>query len=258
MKQVKHYVTTRFNMGLYNPKAKRGLPPIRVSPDEWMAHRMELFMTFALPSIMAQTCQNFTWTVVADDQTPAAYKDVLEGIRYPNIRFVYTDTGVTKAFRRSIAPGDYTLITTRIDNDDAFHKDTVKDIQDLYTQKSEMPRPWFIAMPRGYTLDLAAKRLYIMECPYSPFLTLVENASEPLSVWTWPHTKLPIQIRKEVIIPKMYWLMIVHSQNATNNMKTTSNKKIHYEMPLNLAVLADFGIDVGKLTGCESANRSLV
>lgn len=258
MKQFKHYITTRFNLGLYNPKAKGGLPPIRICPNEWMTHRMELFMTFALPSIMAQTCQNFTWTVVMDDQTPAAYKDMLAGIRYPNIRFVYADTGVAQAFRRSIEPGDYDLITTRIDNDDAFHKDTVRDIQDLYTQKSEMTRPWFIAMPHGYTLDLAAKRLYIEEYPSSPFLTLVENAMEPLSVWTWPHTKLPAQIHKEFIVPKTYWLTVVHSQNAANNMDSAPNKKIHYDRPLNLAVLADFGIDVGKLAGCESVNGSLV
>lgn len=193
-----------------------------------------------------------------DDQTPAAYKDTLAGIQYPNIRFIYTDMGVAGAFRRSIEPGDYDLITTRIDNDDAFHKDTVKDIQDLYRQKSKMPKPWFIAMPHGYTLDLAAKKVYPKEYPFNPFLTLVEDAIVPESVWTWPHTKLPPQTHKEFIVQKTYWLTVVHSHNATNNMNSTPNKKIHFDMPLNLAVLTDFGVDVDKLASCANANRSLI
>ena len=258
MKPFKHYITTRFNLGLYNPDAKGGLPPIRVSPDEWMPHRMDLFMTFALPSVMAQTCQDFIWMVLMDDHTPQAYRDTLAGIQFPNIRFVYTGTGVASAFRQNIEPGDYVLISTRMDNDDAFHKDTIKDIQDLYKQKSEAPKPWFIAMPYGYTLDLTAAKVYPKEYPSNPFLTLVEDAIVPKSVWTWPHTKLPPHIHKEFIVQKTYWLTVVHSQNATNNMNSTPNKKIYFDLPLNLAVLGDFGIDVDKLTSCSDANPSLI
>jgi len=252
MKQFKHYITTRFNLGLYNPKAGWRLP-IRLSPDEWMEHRINLFTTFTLPSVMAQTCQDFTWLVVADDRTPDVYKDFFAGIRYPNIRFIYTDLSVTLTLCRNIPPGDYTLITTRIDNDDAFHKDTVRDIQNPYIQKSDMTEPCFILMPHGYTLDLASKRLYPTRYSQSPFLTFVKNALEPKSVWTWPHTKLPGGIHKEFMRQKNYWLTVVHSQNVTNNINGNTNKKIHHEMPLNLAVLAHFGIDIGKLKGCRSA-----
>jgi len=41
-------------------------------------------------------------------------------------------------------------------------------------------------------------------------------------------------------------------------MNSTPNKKVHFDPPLNLAVLTDFGIDAGKLTSCENANRSLI
>jgi len=65
--------------------------------------------------MMSQTCHDFARIVVMDDQTSAAYKDILDGIQYPNIRFIYTNTGVARAFRRSIEPGGYTLITARFD-----------------------------------------------------------------------------------------------------------------------------------------------
>jgi hypothetical protein len=66
MRKFKDYITTRFNAALYSPEAK-----IRISADEWMQHRIRLFTRFTLPSIMSQSCQNFTWLVLVDRQTPA-------------------------------------------------------------------------------------------------------------------------------------------------------------------------------------------
>jgi len=54
MEGFRHYITTRFNVGLYGAEKR-----IDMDRDEWMQHRIGLFTTFALPSLMAQSCQNF-------------------------------------------------------------------------------------------------------------------------------------------------------------------------------------------------------
>jgi len=48
MRQFKHFIITRFNLDIYSPGAR-----IRISPDKWMVHRIKLFATFTLPSVMS-------------------------------------------------------------------------------------------------------------------------------------------------------------------------------------------------------------
>jgi hypothetical protein len=254
MKPFKHYIATRFNLGIYNPQATGTIAPIRISPDEWMAQRMELFTTFTLPSMMSQTCQNFTWISLMDEQTPQTYKDMLAGIARQNIKFIYLDiskTNLVTALLENLEPGDYDLITTRLDNDDAFYKDTIRDIQDVYKRNSEIPKPWFIQMPNGYTLDLATKTVYIKQYPLNPFVTFVETSTQARTAWAFPHTKLPTGIHIEPISAKTYWLTVVHSQNAKNALSSDGAKKVHYDKPLNLAVLNGFGIDTDRLRYCK-------
>ena len=157
MRQFKHYIMTRFNTGLYDPGAR-----IRVSADQWMQHRIKLFTAFTLPSIMGQSCQNFTWLVLMDEQTPVVYREMLESIRYPNMKLVYQNS--PSPWPQNVEPGDYDLITTRIDNDDAFHGDVVRVIRDnWYAQSLQKPGPWVMVFPYGFILDLATKQMLVME-----------------------------------------------------------------------------------------------
>jgi len=76
---------------------------------------LEIFRSFTLPSILGQTCQNFTWLIVTDKK--------LDGFDYPNIRIVSEPT---------FDEGDYDLITTQIDSDFAIHKKFVEMAQAAY------------------------------------------------------------------------------------------------------------------------------
>jgi len=47
-----------------------------------------------------------------------------------------------------IERGEYDLITSRIDTDDAFHQDMVKAIQDNWReQRSKRSKPWVMVFP---------------------------------------------------------------------------------------------------------------
>ena len=242
MRQFKHYIMTRFNAGLYRSEAR-----IRISADEWMQHRIKLFTAFTLPSIMSQSCQNFTWLVLLDKQTPMAYKEILESIRYPNMKLIHQNPPHSP-WLQDIEPGEYDLITTRIDNDDAFHRDVVKVIQDnWHAQRLKSPKPWVMVFPYGFILDLASKQMLVLEYWINNCPTLVENSQNPRTIWHWQHDTIPVEIHKQYVTDKPYWLQVVHSQNVTNRMTNTAHKIIHKDIPTHLGLLAYFGIDANSL-----------
>lgn len=73
------------------------------------------------------------------------------------MRRIYT--GPKNSWLDAIEPGDYDLITARIDNDDAFHKDVVKTIQQSWAKRDQKRAgPWAIVFPFGFILDLATKK----------------------------------------------------------------------------------------------------
>jgi hypothetical protein len=64
------------------------------------------------------------------------------------------------------------LITTKIDNDDALHKDFIKTIQENFNkQKFE-----FISFPYGYVFHI--DKIYLLKYLENPFVTLVEKIME--------------------------------------------------------------------------------
>ena len=242
MRKFKHYITTRFNPGLYGPEAN-----IRVSADEWMRHRIKLFTAFTLPSIMGQSCRNFTWLLLIDRQTPAAYRQLLSNIPYANMRLIYADS--KNSWLDAIEPGDYDLITTRIDNDDAFHEDVVQTIQQSWAkQDPKRPRPWVIVLPFGFILDLAAKEIFVMEYWFNNCPTLVERAENPRTIWQWDHSNIPSEVPKDYVTDKPYWLQVIHSENLKNRMPVDDSVKIiHKELNARLEFLVYFGIDIKQL-----------
>lgn len=258
MRKFKHYIATRFNLGMFNPDHKLFDPTdnlkvhgISLSPNDWMKHRMNLFIKFTLASVMAQTNQNFTWIVLMDDMTPQAYRDVLAHIKYRNLKFVYIPVGqigITDALLNNIDGGEYDLITTRLDNDDAIHKNTIGDIQTVYLQNNAAhPDPWVIGLPFGYTLDLASRKMYTMRYDNNANVTLVEDSQDAGTVWQCSHGELLLKFNGKFIVPDPYWIIIIHSQNLGNNVDSSPGRCICIDKPVDLRALSDFGIDVNDI-----------
>jgi hypothetical protein len=238
----KHYIMTRFNDGLYGPN-----PRTKVPPDEWMDHRLRLFTTFTFPSIMEQTCQNFTWLVLMDRRTPDRYIREIESFRYPNLKLIFpTETG--GKWGQAFDPGDYDLITTRIDNDDAFHRDVVKVLQKTYlAEREKRTKPWVIVFPLGIIMDLARQDLWVMEYWINNCPTLVD-APRSKTIYQWKHNEIPNTVEKYYVKDKPYWLQIVHAYNQLNQIPTQNLFKIlHKEVPTSLECLTLFGVAPDRL-----------
>jgi Putative rhamnosyl transferase len=66
--KVKHFLLTRFNVAFWAEsqaiRLRRG----------WLAGCFDLFREYCLPSLAAQTRQDFEWIVLVDEQTPDQYR----------------------------------------------------------------------------------------------------------------------------------------------------------------------------------------
>jgi len=243
MPEFRHYILTRFNTGLYGPN-----PWMKTDPRVWMDHRMKLFTTITLPSMAAQSCQNFAWVVLMDRQTPEPYIKELERVACPTMKLLFCDPDQPR-WQRSFEPGRYDLITTRIDNDDAFHRDAVKDIQDVWRTRDESrTKPWLIVFPFGLILNLADRRMWVMEYWFNNCPTMVEDSENCGTVYRWQHSEIPGDVPRFCIKNKPYWLQVVHSQNVLNAVESSNPLRIvHKELPAAIEHLEQFGIDPAAL-----------
>ncbi len=239
MAEFRHYILTRFNAGLYGPN-----PWKRADPQAWMDHRMRLFTTITLPSMAGQSCQDFTWLVLMDRRTPERYVRELERFACPTMKLIFEQPDHPD-WRQGLSPGRYDLMTTRIDNDDALYRDAVKDIQDAWRARSQtQAKPWLIVFPFGLILDLADRRMWVMEYWFNNCLTLVEDLQDSGTVYRWQHCQIPGEVPRLCIQEKPYWLQVVHSQNVLNAIESDNPLRIvHKELPAAIELLEQFGID---------------
>lgn len=68
---LNHFILTRFNLLLFIQDKERN----KVRTTSWLEHRFALFERYCLPSIIGQTCQEFTWIVLFDSTTPEKFKE---------------------------------------------------------------------------------------------------------------------------------------------------------------------------------------
>jgi hypothetical protein len=209
---------------------------------------MKLFTTITLPSMARQSCQDFTWLVLMDRQTPEHYIRELERVACPTMKLIFWKSDQL-GWQQGFEPGRCELITTRVDNDDAFYRDAVKDIQNAWrTQNAGRAKPWLIVFPFGMILDLASRRMWVMEYWFNNCPTMVEESENARTVYRWQHSEIPLEVPRFFIKDKPYWLQVVHSRNVLNAIDSRNPLRIvHRELPAGIELLRQFGIDPADL-----------
>jgi hypothetical protein len=214
MADFEHLLLTRFNVRHGPWRAdKRGNA---VLTDAWLEHRFDLFERYCFPSVAAQTCRDFQWLVFFDEATPEKQRRRLD--RYRELasfrpEFVTEDTLLDVVRER--AAGASTLITTRLDNDDAIHRETIARVQaHLPVNRLELVN--FLV---GYFV--ARDRIVRVEHPSNMFISMIEPAgSEPFrTVWCSEHPQLgrlgPIHQVSDV----PGWISVIHDRNLSNEIR---------------------------------------
>jgi hypothetical protein len=229
-----HFIITQFNLKNF-PLSDTNY---YVNWLKWTRNRVELFREFCLPSITNQTCKTFTWLLYFDVDTPQEFNEFLNELNslsfikicycksFDDFNLIYTEE-VKKRVGKSVK----WIITTRIDNDDCFHKDAIKIIQDNFVEKHK----YLISLASGYVLNISDRKLSHYFYPMSPFLSLIETTDNEIGcVFEKGHTKwdsLHLSISKEIwlncfnkkarksqfILKGPLWLQTVHGGNISNS-----------------------------------------
>jgi len=223
----RHFIFTRWNImiggvSVYNNPAVK-------NPEEWMRHRMKLFETYTLPSVLNQTCKNFTWLLSFAAETPDTVTD-----RYRYYPFIQIINGYPADYVRNLYPeklkhGDW-LITSRLDNDDTIEPTYIARIQEKYLDGDS--EDFLLVDTDGRQLDLKTGKYYDVarRSNNSPFISLVEKVGQkyislngteitmPIkTVFYCTHTKMEWHF-PSMKIPERLYTMIIHDRNVSNKI----------------------------------------
>ena len=184
----KHYILTKFNVGIYNRK----------HADEWMAHRVDLFEKYTYPSVMNQTVKDFTWLVLFDKRTP---EDV-----YKKYDLVPVLTTYIEHIRKADTEW---IITSRIDSDDYYHPQFIEKVQGCFTHAE-------------LAVDTYGEKYYVNTGEFgrassqkgSSFISLIEKLEGAKTV-RQSHRFIPTKYPTKMITEKLY-VQVIHDKNVLN------------------------------------------
>ena len=219
---VPHVLMTRFNLATPGREAA-----IRNRPD-WLATRFRLFEEFCLPSVAEQTRKAFTWIIYFDKDTPAEFKDRVTALQ-SQVPFEAWYTGLFPAsgWPQSVAavlgakPGTMppTVLTSRLDNDDALARDYMERTAAAAVGQVPAPRTG-IVITNGYIRS--ATSAYRISHPCNAFASWLERVDQPGG----PLTAMGIShidaadFGPLVQVPGPGgWLQVVHGGNVSNKVR---------------------------------------
>lgn len=127
--QYHHVLFTRFNVRWTDAYPYPGHDPA------WLRDRFVLFERFCLPSVRAQSCQDFTWLVFFDTETPEPFRHRIN--EYAKELPVFVPVFVPKfsvdVLTEALGDRQYLareyLVTSRLDNDDALAANYMARVQ---------------------------------------------------------------------------------------------------------------------------------
>jgi Putative rhamnosyl transferase len=218
MRALQHFILTNFN-ALRNDysRDRNGLP---VCTPEWMEERFELFERFCWPSVRGQTNQNFTWLMRYDPATPAPYKERLESYTtFRNLRLLPA-TSFERVIVASLAPRTTHVLTTRLDNDDAFRCDVMDVLQSACAESRDLE---FLNFPLGYCYVYASGATRLVEDRSNAFLSLIEpvSAKRPQTAVCVSHPQASEVAPVRQLRAEPSWLQVIHNRNLGNVVRGT-------------------------------------
>lgn len=225
--RFEHYIFTRINCEYpddphYPPKLYARIAERRFDPD-WMNERCEMIAKYAVPSIKAQTNQNFKWIILAHVDTPKEYKAKFEAAHEGLAVVKYTDLS-PRAFLpeflsyRATAPW---VISTTLDSDDGISIDFVEHLQASFREKKE-----YYNFERGFMYSPEKDRFYGRRSERNPFISLVESTENIRGVFCRVHGAAHLEAPIRQIGERQgYWAQVVHGDNILNKTAHKSRDK---------------------------------
>jgi hypothetical protein len=215
--RYRHVMITRFNVLFrdlaHTPMARKGLDA------SWLAERFDLFERYCLPSVLAQTSQDFIWFIYFNEATPPAFAERARRAcaGRDNIRLmfcdVYDNALVERDLRAELIPQPEWLLTTRLDNDDGLRCDFMKRLhENLRFSGAEA-----LNFPDG--IIYAGGKTYLHRDESNAFLSLLEPFEGFKTVHFVMHPDMSQLAPVRQIEGDPAWLQIVHDKNIRNRVR---------------------------------------
>jgi len=224
-----HFLITRFAI----PFAKDSIRYERcTNAPGWFDKRCDLFEKYTLPSIEAQTNQDFYWILIANPDFPGMDKDRLESYAADVLWVDWEwDEGFDTLGNKLKAHFlmDEWIITSRVDNDDMLSKHFIEGCQVTATENVQ-----WLSFPYGYILKKDAA--YLRKYPSSPFVSFVERGDSPITVYHTSHIYAGKKYPLVEISDDPGWVQIDHGDNVKNSVKSLMTRgkisgeaSVHFE-----------------------------
>lgn len=216
---ISHVILTRFNMATGGREVA-----FRSSPD-WLERRFELFERYCLPSIAAQTFQDFEWIIFFDEASPDWVWDrvaALQKIRHfhVNAEPLFGAEGWGNATRRVLgeAAGPRLLVTSNLDNDDGLARDYMQRLNASVRQNMTRQTPFAVNFLNG--IISADGHVYRMRHKRCAFTNVVERyGSDALTCNVYQHMFLHRHMPVVQEENDSAWIQIVHGTNVSNKIR---------------------------------------
>lgn len=230
---MNHFLITRFN--LRKEDWNKDKSNAEVLDENWLEERIKLFLTFCLPSVVNQSSSNFKWLIFFEKETKSKLELVLKQLNaYQFIVPVFVEgydefhIQLPVLLQELMSKRARRLITTRLDNDDAIHKDFVKETQDLLVSEGS---DTILHFPYGFCFQHGKKsKLALQYYPLNQFLSLKESIDGvhlPKTICSTEHDKWG---KAYTILSggnRPMWLQVVHDRNMLNSFKGSLVFKKH-------------------------------
>ena len=216
-----HFIITRFN--LKNEDWTTDKNNKVISDKDWLHFRFDIFKKTCYNSIKNQSVKFFKWLVYFDTETPEKYKLIIDKLQHDFPLFVPIYKESNQKFLdelsedvKRLTDKEY-IITTRIDNDDAFNFKAIEKIQDQFNYQKAV----IINLPWIVCFDLFNKNMSTHFFVSNPFISLIEKKTvntfqtvfcKAHNDWRKSHQIININDNKS------YCFQLIHKRNICNQM----------------------------------------
>lgn len=249
-----HVLATRIGIGVYD--------------EAWFDFRLSLFEAVTVPSMKAQSCQDFTWLLVVDQDMPVNARRRLDAAieSMPNVlveavefKTDLKDTVVKIARRAAEGRNADYVVTSRLDDDDAMHVDSFSRLHDevRWTLRRTSHDLAVFSFNLG-CMWLPSKRLGYTRYhdSHSLALSLLEPVIGCRGIYSRPHREIKNQLAPRGAYIKgfdgdeVWWLYATHNlaSSDTGDQKRADRIVSHkYGYSLDDRMLTSFGLDPSQI-----------
>ena len=225
----RHFILTRF----WFSKTPRGSDALASDPHEWLEHRLKLFRSYCLPSVVGQSCQDFRWFICFDVRAPGEFVAKMRELTAPsnNIEILtlnewYVPSHISpwkglpprksEIIENIIARADGAgwVLTTRLDSDDGLHRDFVKRLSQAIDENKQQ----FLNFPNGIIFNKGKSYLYHHQS--NAFISLFEPLGGMKTVLCALHERVnEVGLPIRQLSPVPAFLQVVHGTNDSNKIR---------------------------------------